>query len=69
MYYGFQTLFPKMLKFFRDDGLEHIESNNIYPINIILLVIIDKFDPNSMLVNINKLKPYWFVEDRIVNLY
>jgi hypothetical protein len=24
---------------------------------------IDKFDPNPILVNINKLKPYRFVED------
>jgi hypothetical protein len=37
-----------MLKIFRDDGLEHIESNTIYPINIIVLTI-DKFDPNPML--------------------
>lgn len=28
-----------------------------------LLVTIDKFDPNLVLVNINKIKPYWFVED------
>jgi hypothetical protein len=29
----------------------------------VLLVIIDKFDPNPVLVNINKIKSYWFVED------
>jgi len=28
--------------------------------NTTLLVTIDKFDPNPILVNINKLKPYWF---------
>jgi hypothetical protein len=28
-----------------------------------LLVTIDKFDHNPILVNINKLKPYRFVED------
>jgi hypothetical protein len=33
------------------------------PNNIILLVTIDKFDPNPILVNINKLKPYKFIED------
>jgi hypothetical protein len=27
-------------------------------------VTIDKFDPNLVLVNINKLKPYRFVEDQ-----
>jgi hypothetical protein len=69
MYYGFQRLFPNMLKIFRNDGLEHIESITIYPINIILLVTIDKFDPNPTLVNINKLKPYWFIKDITVNLY
>ncbi len=34
------------------------------PNNIVLLDTIDKFDPNPMLVNINKLKPYRFIEDR-----
>jgi len=29
----------------------------------VLLVTIDKIDPNPILVNINKLKPYRFVED------
>jgi len=24
------------------------------------MVIVDKFDPNPILVNINKLEPYWF---------
>lgn len=32
--------------------------------NTMLLMTIDKFDPNPILVNINKLKPYRFVEDR-----
>jgi hypothetical protein len=31
---------------------------------MVLLVTIDKFDPNPMLVNINKLKPYKFIEDK-----
>ncbi len=30
------------------------------PNNTIFLVIINKFDPNPILININKLKPYWF---------
>jgi hypothetical protein len=30
-----------------------------------LLVTIDKFNPNPILVNINKLKPYRFIEDHI----
>ncbi len=31
--------------------------------NTILLMTIDKFDLNSILVNINKLEPYRFVKD------
>jgi hypothetical protein len=34
------------------------------PNNIILLMIIDKFDPNPLLVVMNKLKPYRFIEDQ-----
>jgi hypothetical protein len=33
------------------------------PNNIIILVTINKFDPNLVLVNTNKLKPYRFIED------
>ncbi len=32
--------------------------------NIVLFIIIDKFDPNLVLVNINNLKPYKFIEDK-----
>jgi hypothetical protein len=34
------------------------------PINIVMLVIIDKFNPNSILVNTNKLKPYKSIKDQ-----
>jgi hypothetical protein len=34
------------------------------PNNIVLFVTIDKFDPNPVLVNINELKPYRFIEDK-----
>jgi hypothetical protein len=36
--------------------------------NIVLLVTIDKFDPNPVLVNGNKLKPCMFIEDKILQL-
>jgi hypothetical protein len=35
---------------------------------MILFFTIDKFDPNPMLVNINKLKPYKFIEDKILQV-
>ncbi len=38
------------------------------PNNIILLVTIDKFDLNPILVNINKLKPYKFIANRTLQL-
>jgi hypothetical protein len=38
------------------------------PNNIILFVIVDKFYPNSVFVNINKLKPYKIIEDRTLQL-
>ncbi len=28
-----------------------------------LLMTLDKFDPNHVLVNVNKLKPYQFLDD------
>ncbi len=34
------------------------------PNNIILFVTINKFDPNLVHVNINKLMPYMFIEDK-----
>jgi hypothetical protein len=64
MYYGFQGLFLIMLPNFRDDGLDPIGYNIVLPNNTILLVTIDKFDPNPLLVNINKSKPYKFIEDK-----
>jgi hypothetical protein len=42
---------------FKKDGLGHTKSN------IVLFITIDKFDPNPILININKLKPYKFIED------
>ncbi len=38
------------------------------PNNIVLLVTIDKFDPNLVFVNINKLKPYKFIEYKTLQL-
>jgi hypothetical protein len=38
------------------------------PFNIILLITIDQFDLNPILVNINKLKPCRYVSDNVLNL-
>lgn len=63
MFYGFQGLSKRIILNFKNDGLDHIKSNCLLN-NIVLLTTIDKFDPNPILVNINKLKPYRFVEDQ-----
>jgi hypothetical protein len=34
----------------------------VLPNNIVLLVTIEKFETNPMLVNMNKLKPYKYME-------
>lgn len=38
------------------------------PNNNVLFVTIDKFDPNLVLVNITKSKPYTFIENRTLQL-
>jgi hypothetical protein len=35
---------------------------------MVLLVTIDKFDLNLVVVNINKLKPYKFIKDKILQV-
>jgi hypothetical protein len=37
----------------------------VLPNNNVLLVTIKKFDTNSMLVNVNKLKPYKYMESEV----
>ncbi len=42
------------------------------PNNIILFVFVNNFEPNPILVNVNKLKPYTYVDKKlkgIINLY
>ncbi len=68
VYYGFQGLFPNMLQNLETMvwGLKDII---LLHNNTILFVTIDKFDPNLVLININKLKPYKFIEDKTLHLY
>jgi hypothetical protein len=37
----------------------------VLPNNIVLLVIIEKFETNPVLVNVNKLKPYKYMESEV----
>jgi hypothetical protein len=45
----------------RKDGLVHSRYNITYPITMFLLFMLTIFEPNPVLVNINKLKPYKYV--------
>ncbi len=62
MFYGFYELsktYPKFLsRWFGPYKIQYYLPNNT-----ILLVNIDKFDPNLVLVNTIKLKPYRFIGD------
>ncbi len=69
MYYGFQGSFPNMLLNSRGDGFGPYQIQYCLPNNTILLIIIDKFDPNPMLVNINKLKHIGSLKAKPCNLY
>jgi len=35
------------------------------PNNIIILVFVNKFEPNPVLINVNKLKPYTYVDQTL----
>jgi hypothetical protein len=39
-----------------------IQSINFLPNNTIILVFINNFEPNPILINVNKLKPYKYVD-------
>ncbi len=39
----------------------------VLPNNIMLLITIDKFETNRMLVNVNKFKPYKYMESEVQN--
>jgi hypothetical protein len=45
----------------RKDSLVHSRYNITYPITLFLLFLLTIFEPNPVLVNINKLKPYKYV--------
>ena len=49
-------------------GLDPTEFNTLLPNDIVLLVIVDKFDPDPVIVNINKLKNYRCAEEGLLDL-
>ncbi len=61
MFCGFQRAISHTQGSLLGNGLDRIK-NNVLPNNIMLLVTIEKFETNHVLVNVNKLKPYKYME-------
>ncbi len=61
MFCGFQRAISHTQGSLLENGLDHIK-NNVLPNNIVLMMTIEKFETNLMLVNVNKLKPYKYME-------
>jgi hypothetical protein len=62
MCFGFKGQKPHLGKFIRKWFGPYIVQFYL-PNNIIFLITMDKFDPNLVFANINKLKPYQFLDD------
>lgn len=60
--YGFQGLFQHMHLNFKEWWFGTYRIQYYLPNNTVSLVTIDNFDPNPVLVNMNKLKPYRFLD-------
>ncbi len=60
MSYGFQRAINHNLASLLGNGLDRIKYNMCCQIT--LLVTIEKFKPNPMLVNVNKIKPHKYME-------
>ncbi len=46
-------------------GLRQYTIQYVLPNNIVLLVTIEKFETNHVLVNVNKIKPYKYMESNV----
>jgi hypothetical protein len=61
MFCGFQRAISHLGKFIRKWFGPYI-IQDVLPNNIVLLVTIEKFETNLVLVNVNKFKPYKYME-------
>jgi len=68
MLYGFHGLSKHITLNFRNDNFGPYKIQYYSLNNIVLLVTIDKFNPNPTLVNNNKLKPYRVMEHHTLQL-
>jgi hypothetical protein len=62
MFYGFPREKIHTWANSRKNGLVHSGYNIAYPIILFIFVSINNFEPNLVLVNVNKLKPYKHVD-------
>jgi hypothetical protein len=65
MSYGFPKEKKHIWANSRKYSLVHLGYNIAYPIILFLLVYINTFEPNPILVNVNKLKPYTYVDQTL----
>jgi hypothetical protein len=61
MFYGFPKEKKHIWENSRKDGLVHSRCNITYLINYNFFFV-DNFEPNPILVNVNELKPYTYVD-------
>jgi len=61
MFCGFLRAISHTYGSLQGNGLDHIK-NYVLPNNIVLMMTIEKFETNLVLVNVNKLKPYKYME-------
>ncbi len=65
MFYGFQSIISHTQGNLLGNGLDCTKYNMCVPNNIVLLVTIEEFETNLVLVNVNKLKPYKYMDLKV----
>jgi hypothetical protein len=65
MSYGFPKEKKHIWENLRNDGLVHSRNNIAYLIILFFLFFVNNFEPNPILVNVNKLKPYTYVDQTL----
>ncbi len=64
MFYGFPTE-KRHLGKFKNIWFGPFKVQHCLPNNIVFLVYVNNFEPNLVLVNVNKLKPYKYVDQTL----
>ncbi len=65
MFCGFAKGYKSHLGKFTKKWFGSYKIHDVLPNNTVLLVTIEKFETNLVLVNMNKLKPYKYMESKV----